>query len=485
MDKIKSILRMKYLPEVLFLSLFFFSYAPHFIYCWYPQILNDTFAYMFQAKDIYEWKLPFKGHRMDLPYAYSIIIALIFKLGGSLKTIVLVQTVICAGAFLFLIRTFKKYNQTLAVFVSVVLWLYVSSTQSLLWNTLIYTESIYCSNIVFATSFILLFLKSRNKLYIYLLACCLVFGFMLRTNGLYLFFIPVVLILISWKTEKQNVKHVVWSVVLALFISSCFNSVFKDTWLPSETLRIVNKISGNGEYYGGLEKGPDFERNQKEYDKVFRNAGENVVLVERYRLNQTWKLLTHLSNSNFGNHYYYRMPRQIKQYDKEGILNTINGGHYVLRYKTVFDSPEEHAEFFLTNDDGDDVARKSALDVLDINKKPRNLWLLMNHIIDLALPFTRNFITVIFFYLSLLWAGVLFVKSDNRWFSPWFTILFIAGVHLFSIAFLGLANVSDNAYPRYAYVTEFIGFVVPVMFAFFLFQEKKYKNSSNNLTKDI
>ena len=467
---LKLIYQKKYTPEVLFMCLFFFSYAPHFIYSWFPQILNDSYAYIFQARDIYEGKLPFKGHRMDLPYAYSIFIAFLFKLGGSFKTVILVQTLVSAGSFIFLINTLKRIRKGLAIFGALSIWLYVSSTQSLLWNTLIYTESFYSSNLVMATAFILLFSLSKKIKYIYFLGISILAGFMTRSNGLYLFFIPAFLLVISLFTNRSLIKHIVISSLLTLFVSSAFNSVFKGTWFPSETLRIFNKISGKGEYYSKVGESEVLKRNQEEYQRVFNPPGQ--MKIDRQRSEQTWKLLTHLSNSSFGQHYYYRMPRQINKYFEEGILNEMKEEHHVLRYKTTFDDPIDHMKFFFTNIDITDAEREESLDVLNIDKKPRNIWLLANHIIDLSLPFTRNFLLVIIFYLSVLISIFKFFKSSDKWNSPWLMILFVTGIHLFSIALLGASNVSNNAYPRYAYVSEFIGFIVPLLFSFYFFKSK-------------
>ena len=132
--------KVKFLPEMVFILLFLFSYLPHFIYAWIPQLLTDTYAYVFIAKDISEGLLPLTGHRMDVPYGYSLFFYVILTMGGSLKTVILLQTVLFGSAFVFLINCLKKISFKVAFFSAIIIWLCASSSQSLLWITLFLTR---------------------------------------------------------------------------------------------------------------------------------------------------------------------------------------------------------------------------------------------------------------------------------------------------------------------------------------------------------
>ena len=105
--------KVKFLPEMVFILLFLFSYLPHFIYAWMPQLLTDTYAYVFIAKDISEGALPLAGHRMDVPYGYSLFFYVILAIGGNLKTVILLQTVLLFCNNILLIACILKMNSFL------------------------------------------------------------------------------------------------------------------------------------------------------------------------------------------------------------------------------------------------------------------------------------------------------------------------------------------------------------------------------------
>lgn len=470
-EKIKKIVSYEFFPELVFTGLFLFVYLPHFIYANMPQVLNDTFAYVFQAKDIFEGKLPLKNHRMDLPYGYSAIIAGVLKLGGSFRTVVLIQTIVSFISFLFLIRSVKRLSVALASLLAVTLWFYCSSTQSLLWNSLIYTESLYSSNLVMLTGVLVLFYKTKELKFVYLASLNFLLGIYLRSNGVYLLFVPVAFCLYFFFTNKRMLRHVLISVVLALSISSLTNNIVKGSYLPGESKRLIYKITGKGEYVDPSSS-EELSRNLMQYNAIFRAPTDSTV--DRRRGEQLWKLATNLSNTSFGNHYYFRMPKQIRKYNYKGILNTIYKGNYVLRYKTSYDSPEEHAKFFLTNLNLAEIDTAFMLKSLDINLKPRNKWLMINHLIDLSMPLHRNWGVVILFYMIFFFSCFKFFTSGKRrWLSPWFLVCLVAAIHLLSIILLGILNVSDNAYPRYAYVSEFIPYVIIVVGLYFLKQSRE------------
>jgi hypothetical protein len=452
--------KVKFLPEMVFILLFLFSYLPHFIYAWMPQLLTDTYAYVFIAKDISEGALPLAGHRMDVPYGYSLFFYVILAIGGNLKTVILLQTVLFGSAFVFLIRCLKKISFKVAFLSAIILWLYASSSQSLLWNTLIYTESIYTSTLVVVTGFLIKYFLERKVKYIYWLAGGVFLGLYIRTNGMYLFFIPGILFLEAFLTKRSNLKHVVFSTLLVLTVSSFSNLIVKGYFLPGETLRIISKLKGEGEYFA-KDGDVNSENNLKKWNAVLNSPTQKRVYHDP--LVQSYKLFTHIANTKFGNHYYYRMPRQIKNINYDGVKFLMENKNEILRYKTGDDSLDNHARYILSNFEFDRNEVNEMLQVLDIEIRPRNLWLLVNHAIELAMPLHRNWIVLILFYVFFLWSVFKFFQSSNKFQSIFYLVILIGCVHLVSLLFLSLSVVSDNAYPRYAIVSEFSIFLVVLL----------------------
>lgn len=443
----------KYIPEIIFTILFLFTYLPYFFYCWIPQLLNDSYAYLLIAKDFYYGKLPLEGHRMDLPYGYAYIISTVFKLGGSLRTITLIQTIIFYFSFLFLVNTTKRINFNTGLISSIVLWLYCSNSQSLLWNSLIYNESFYISTLVIITVLLIRFYYQKNNTSIYLITYFILIALFLRSNAIYLFYIPLLLIIL----KRSSTKHVIISFVSILLISSIFNLFVKNYFLPGESMRILNKIKGKGEYYASNQFDIKIENN---YKSIFKS---NLNPVYNNPFKQSFKLFTHITNTNFGNHYYYRMYNQIDKFNFEKIKQSNINEYNILRYKTISDNENEFASFILTNIKLNDEQLKKMKRSTDIEIKPRNIWLLANHVIELSMILYRNFIVCILFYVILFFSIYKLIKVKFNIQNDYFLVLVVASVHVFSLILLSVSVVSNNALPRYAYVTEFIMYLVVIL----------------------
>lgn len=474
------IVNYKYAAELIFTILFLFSYLPHFIYVWMPQVLTDTFAYMFITKDIMEGNLPLVGHRMDVPYGLSLFQSIIFELGGSVRTIILVQTVLFFSTFIYLITSIKKVVGKWTLIISVLLWLYASSSQSLLWNSLLYTESIYISNLVVITGLFIRYFLDRKVKYIYLLSIGVLLGMLIRTNGMYLVFIPGVLLIDRFYTKEKGYKHIFFASFIVLFISCSLNLYVKGSFRPGEWDRIMGRLDGKRELYKfdlTTEKGR-IDKEKWEAEFAYKE-GDPINTVNPWE--QSFKLFTHVSSTKFGNHYYYRMPRQIYNFTPDGMRHTITHQHEIIRNKTTSDPLDDHVNFILQNLEVPESEMAEMKSVTDIEKRPRNLWLLANHALELAMPLHRNWVVVLLFYMALIWNITKMIKLKKiDFYDSSYLVIILSLIHLLSLLFLSISGVSNNALPRYAIVSEFIIYILIGLFLMEIYHWLK-NNSSKKL----
>lgn len=442
----------KYLPEIIFTLLFLITYLPHFLYCWVPQLLDDSFAYLLIAKDFYDNQIPLNGHTMDLPYGYGFFISTVFKLGGSLRTVSLIQTLVFGLSFLYLINTLKAIGKSVGLISAILLWLYCSNSQSLLWNSLIYNESFYISSLVLTTVFIIKIYLNKNIKDIYFIAFSFLIAIYLRTNGIYLLFIPAVLLVFFYVNDKAKIKHVFFAYVIVLLINSTTNYIVKDYFAPSEIKRHISKLKGEVEFYDNAELMKD--------RKLYKFSDYPTS----YIFEQTFELFTHIRNTQFGNHFYYRMHNQAKDFFPNKVLDKIIYLHSVVKYTyNGKETNESLRDFVITNIDYNQLNLNQIIENTDMSIKPRNIWVLSNHLVELGMFVYRNSIVLIVFYLLLFYTVYLFFKNKFKVNSIYFLIIFLSLVHLLSLTLFSISVVSDNALPRYAYVSEFIVYVVLIL----------------------
>lgn len=451
MLKVKNKFIMNNLPELIFSGLFLFTYLPHFIYCWVPQLLDDSFAYLLIAKDFYDNQIPLKGHVMDLPYGYGFFISTIFKLGGTIRTVTLIQTIVCGISFILLVNSLKLVSYKVSLISTVVLWLHCSNSQSLLWNSLIYNESFYISSLILTTVLSIRIFYNQKTLDIYLLAFCFLISIYLRTNGIYLLFIPVILFLFFYFVDKSKIKHVFVAYIFVLLFNSTTNYFVKDYFAPSEIKRHISKFKGEVEYY---------ENSKLQGDKKVFTFSD---YPKKYIIEQSFELFTHIQNTKFGNHFYFRMHNQSKDFYPDSLLNKINVLHSIVKYR--FDDRVTDIElrnFTQMNINWDKLNLNEKVKNTDISLKPRNIWLISNHLLELGVIIYRNWLILILFYLVLFYNILSFIKF-RQIYSQSFLILFISLIHLLSLTLFSISVVSDNALPRYAFVSEFIVYIVVIL----------------------
>ena len=437
-------------PYILYILLVSFLYLPHFILIsGLPQVLNDSFAYFLEAKDIYEGNLPLKGYYMDLPPGYPLFMGLVYKLGGNIQTVVLLQTTIFVSSFLTLIHFFSKQSTIAGFIASLLCFCYVSTSDSLMWSSLIYTESLYIASLVLFVFGLLVYLDSGTRKGMLILLLSTLGASVFRSNGIFLFSILLLLIVLTFFQKRKKESFFLVKGVLIIVLTSCsINFFIKGSFLPFETVRAFERM--------GLIK----------LEVIHK---EKVVLIDKKDkyagtfYEQTCKILTHGSRADFGNHYYFRMPRQIKYFLRGGRENDVYNGQYLSAYKKLDDSEPKTILNFITKGLSFNQAEISnLLEITDVNKRPRNTWVYLCHIIHLSSIIFRNTFILLIFFGCLVWTGFLAFKAKFNLKNHFVKCGILSLTHLGSIGLLILLVPRDTSLSRYTITTEFIILLMPV-----------------------
>ncbi len=431
-------------PEIIFILIFLFAYLPYFIYVQTPKINWDSWVYLMMAKDIYESNIPLTGYIYDVPYGLSLIIYLVFKSGGSLYSLVYIQVIINFIASIFLINQVKRLNKQMALLFSFLLALFMITSEAMLHNVMIYTESIYTAGLIFVTASLIGFYRKKSWKYSILLSTGIFFVIILRSNGIFILFIP--LLLITYYIIRKNNLWIKIIIPLfgALILISTSHFFVKGYFAPIEIKRfkrMTNVYLPNN-------------TNQKNQSS---DSEQDSIKCER-----KIKVLKNIGDPTMGNFYYYRM---LKAYNfisnKKTVINFVKDN---IRYKEEI-KEEELVNFMYTNLKLNSKTHQRLPSRLDIDKKPRHFWLFANHILHRMRFLWRNDIVVALFYLcfaiSIFMSFSNIKKQKDKTF--WKLIFIIGSIHALNILFYWYIAPRETSLMRYCFVTEFAAYLMIFM----------------------
>lgn len=452
----------RWLPELLCAGLFVVAYTPYFISLWIPLLEYDSFHYLVQAKDIFFGDLPLTDFVIDLPPALALFIALILSLGGSLKHLILLQTVIQLLSFSYLIRCVTAFSFVSGLSAAVLCGIYATTSEAMRWNSTVMTESLYISALVLLSASCIKLLTAKRPSYAHYL--CLGFAVvvcvMIRSNGIYLLSIPLVIAakdVISSRSFRAALGGAI-ALLTAITMSSGVNLILKGTVIPFDNERIVNafnkKILGS-ENPDELKLNPQDPRTARFY-QVDRGV-------------QTRRLWGNLAVRESTSHYYQRLPYYFDEHVRvkvhKGLRNINEQGMVGMRnFKKVSSSepPPDLEDFILKNLHTSESYLTNAQQLVDINRVGRNLWIDLNHrIIHPMGLLVRNMFVMLLFYIIWSWSSILALIRIRKQGYTTHDLIFILGLlHILSLVLLTLWVPSNWSLMRYAYVSEFIPLIV-------------------------
>lgn len=448
-NNFKTVIK-KFAPEFIVSLAYFLMYYPYFTLVKVAKIDWDSYVYFSMAKDLFEGGLPFKDYIYDFPYGFSFFIYFIYSLGGNLDCIILIQTVISLLSVIFLINQVKRTNYKISFFFSIILSLYCILSESLTWNVMLYTESLFLSVVMLISGSIVSIYRGVSLSKLIFLSLILLLALYLRSNAIVFFIIPFLIIILYWKKNKKIVFAQLFLVLIILCFNSSTNFICKGYFAPGELKR----------FFYVFQQLNNKLPNQENQSFILKS--NNQIKNERTYINQFFDIYSNLANSKMGNFYYYRIPNSLPKLHKDSMLSYLNKNPVLEGY---FNSPvnkEELVEFVFKNYNINEHHFSKVEKLLDIEIKPRDPLIYLMHIIHFGRFIIKNSVVCMIFYLLFFVSlfRIINIKERKLIFNNNWILVFSFGalylILLFPVLLAGKPNDPSfiGSIPRYSIVFE-------------------------------
>lgn len=473
---------------LIILFAFLFSRLPFFLYAPLPNVVTDSFVYFILVEQMNNGMMP----AMDVLYVgLPLFIFLIGLISDSILVVVIVQTILSLLLMIWFISAIKKYYANACLGAAIALAIYCMDSTTIGNDTSLLTESIYTSSLVLVIILLVHALNSHKRIYWLLFSISLLLPAMIRPNGIVIYaLVPALMVyfLINKYTLSKYVLLIMPLFILNIVWASINYSLCGIFFISNPT-QFKNIALGS-------------PKTLKEM--IFRDTTNSNIAVDTLREQYSAKEAFIAYNTNLGNkkNPFYYTELSIRYFQAYGYEKYKND-----RYKSFFDNDPYH--YYLGNydklmlqDDNykmSESLKKLALKELynanpfekneetifafydpnkdsvtaqyslnQIKEKSYNFWFFLTYILQLIYEklFWNNLWTIIF-YLVFITTLIVSVRTKLQD-KIAFLILMLSSIHFFSIVLITLMN--PGAFrPRYVHVTEFIVYLVPLLFISYCF----------------
>ncbi len=238
--------------SIIFIIIFAaFIFLPFFLYTPLVQLSMDSFDYSYLAKLIFDKKIPAENLKIDLPIGYPLVIFLIKFLGLNFNHLVVFQLLFYVISFVFLCFQFSKFSKYGGIIIVLSFLFYSLNSYTIRHVFKISTDSLYTSSLVFLVGGLFFYFRTRNRLSLIVVLSCISVAVLLRSNGVYLFFL-IPFFMYFEITHKKNLKFILVSLISLCVIISSLNYKVKGVFAPFDKNRLIkvfNVMSNNNYSY--------------------------------------------------------------------------------------------------------------------------------------------------------------------------------------------------------------------------------------------
>lgn len=218
------------------------THLPFFLLVGVPLVSPDTFTYYWFADRMVEGAVPVTDAPIDLPVGFPTYMFICTMLGLNAVWMVALQTLIFTGCCLYLVLTFHGLGKGVGPLAAMAMACYMILPQTIRANLFLGTESLYTSANMLAVAFSARFMLDGRARYFAGICIAVILAMFMRSNGILLLFLPVLLMGLQWRSGKS-----VWKLgallLMVLLMSSAANLLLKDRFAPGELDRIA-KVAG-------------------------------------------------------------------------------------------------------------------------------------------------------------------------------------------------------------------------------------------------
>lgn len=435
---------------LLIVSVLFWTHAPFFLFSPIPWVGTDTLEYYDFTKKIYDLNLPFDNAPFDLPIGYPILLLLFKLLNFNFTQILFIQTVIYLFSWILLSKEMSRCFKDGGLICALSMVVYTISPYTVRHNFAILTESVYTSCLILVLVFLFRYIRTQSLSSYGLLTLTTIVGACIRSNGMILIFIPVlILIYIIYKREKFAM-HL--AILICIILMNCTVNFY---------------LKGNF-YFGDLKRMVLIAKYLQK--KEFSSTPNNEMIEDNNDVSRIQIYQNYLSNyySERPSYYYSIQKTDFAFFITNDMPNDPKLRMFDNKIKLDDYDPQLREFIFQNNKLPND---KSNYHVLDYADKYDNLWIYSTHLAYSILYKMKIYLIVFFLYgLTIFWIiyRQCFTKKTVVYLPYLLGLLFI---HLPLLILIPIIFPTYQA--RYLSVAEFPVCIVVFLFIHTLFTQKR------------
>jgi len=502
-----------------------FIFLPFFIYTPLIQLSMDTFDYSYLAKLIFDGNLPVKDLKIDLPVGYPIIIYIVKAAGLNFNNLVFFQLIFYVLSFIFLCFQLSKFTKFGGLITGITFIFFSFNSHTIRHIFRISPDSFYSSFIVILVGGLFYYFRSKNKISIVVIILSIGGAVLIRSNGIYLFFVLTIILFRKTQT-KENLKFFLICFINSVLIISSLNYSVKGVFAPCDFTRIsefiYNKFYPKPQFLRGIEgpKGSSFltweiNGNESSWKVKYSDlkTGEiktinvlsnrlrlseksldtNIVFYvqsiysskdsslfagpKRLKTNKLKSNLSNIKNSRFNttksyflsflqrhSSYYYSIQKtNYEMVLKKQTFSNLNQKFF--NGKVSINNTDVGLLSFMFRDIMGNNYSKIKKYIFFLSGK-ENIWLYSIYLIQETIYYLKfNLIFYSLFWISLIYQFLLYMK--NKVFKA---LHLISLIHILSL--LLILFVQGRYIYRYIQVSEFIIYITVLSFVIYLVENK-------------
>ncbi|MDD3877299.1 MAG: hypothetical protein PHT69_11795 [Bacteroidales bacterium] len=481
----------------LFTITFLIVYLPFFIYIPVPAIGWDTYGYFWFAERIAACNLPVSDAPIEMGVGFPLLIAICKLFSLNIIGIVVIQTLIFYSACIYLIFAVSNLCKKASLIASLAMSLYVLQPLIMSSTTLLYTESLYCSTLIFLVATIFRHYYKQNIYSFALLLFAVSLGILVRSNAIINYFLPFVIVLFIVKDSKKRKQYIASIIVMFVFISM-FNYFFRGFFFPGD----INRVKEYTSYFakklniGFLQKEKNnndwvIERKSSLIDVT--ESGRKTYLIEaktrngrdivqiRYSESTSELFKNYLSQfSRTKPSFYYSLMPTTYEY---GIINKRPEVDSVLfdGYYYIDELSPTLRNFVFSNYNYKLYLNDKYQKSIDYYAKDRKILMLITHYLYQIIDKLKiNFLIHVLFFFIFFYA-VYYCFKNRTVNNQYFYFILVSLIYL--LLYLILPIIGGRHSERYLFVTEFIVYLNALLGLAVLIQDVIKKKAEKSIDK--
>lgn len=432
------------LPYLLFATVYAFAYLPYFIYAPLPEFAQDAYCYFWYASLIKNGNVPFPIAPVDVPVGYPLFVWALKKLLVDTGSVIVVQNIIFVLSGFYLIACLRKLNNAFGWTGAMTLAIFCMDDAIMRYNTSLYTESLYMSSLFLVVARMAVFVSQRTGLNILLLLSAIFIACLIRSNGVYLFFLfPFVLLFVLQnKLGAKQISSMFGGLVAVLVAWSFINYYFKNIFAPGDPRRLQHVIA--------------------------RAAGEinDLVYAPTPKPALFYSYLTSYGSGK-PSFYFNVLPSRFEKFYTKDKYNDPN--QLLFRPFKVDSAAPELKDYLMQEYIGASSKYAIIAEHCNIGNPKRNKWMYGVHLISRAKDWVFfNVVWIgLFFIAGVFWLVKTGVSRFRHSLSFFFSMLFL--IHFLSMVVVTLAH--PRFQMRYLHVSAFLVLLVVISSAWLAYSK--------------